>query len=105
MKKDEPKRAEAYMMLGTLYRELPPLLTWGDPKKGVELLEEADRLAPNDPEILLELAAAYAKVGRNQEARKTYLKCINDSQAPKDRKWETQDAKDYARKMLKELGD
>ena len=105
MKKDEPKRFEAYMMLGTLYRELPSFLTWGDPKKGVELLEEAKKLAPKDPEVLLELAAAYAKVKRKDEARTTYNKCINDSKAPKHRAWETQDAIDYAKKMLKELDD
>ena len=105
MKKDEPKRFEAYMMLGTLYRELPSLLTWGDPKKGVELLEEAVKLAPRDPEVLLELAAAYAKVKRKEDARSTYNKCINDSKAPRHRTWETRDAIDYAKKMLKELGD
>lgn len=100
---EEPKRPEAYMMLGTLYRELPPLLTWGDAKKGVELLEEAARLAPHDPEILLELAAAYAKVGRKEEAKAAYRKCINDSKAPPDRSWETEDARAYAKKKLNEL--
>jgi tetratricopeptide (TPR) repeat protein len=105
MKKDEPKRPEAYMMLGTLYRELPKLITWGDPDKGLELLKKADELSPLDPEILLELAAAYAKVGQKEKAKETYKKCINDSKAPKDRKWETRDAQDYAKKMLKELED
>lgn len=105
MKKDKPKRPEAYMMLGTLYRELPKLITWGDPEKGLELLQKADELSPMDPEILLELAAAYDKVGQEEKAKETYKKCINDSKAPKDRKWETQDAKDYAKKMLKELED
>jgi len=105
MKQDEPKRFEAYMMLGTLYRELPPVLTWGDPKKGVELLEEAARLVPLEPEVLLELAAAYAKVGDKEKARATYRKCIDDSKVPANREWETDDARAYARKMLKELGE
>ncbi len=103
MKKDEPKRPEAYMMLGTLYRELPPVLTWGNPQKGLELLVKADELSPNDPEILLELAAAYAKVGDKEKARATYKKCIHDSRVPRNRDWETEDARQYARKMLKEL--
>jgi len=105
MMKDEPKRFEAYMMLGTLYRELPPVLTWGNPRKGVELLEKAVERAPTDPDVLLEMGAAYAKVGRKEEARKAYNKCINDSVAPKDLEWETQDAIDYARKMLKKLDE
>ena len=105
MIKDEPKRFEAYMMLGTLYRELPPLLTWGNPKKGLELLQKAFEFNQTDPDLLLELAAGYAKVGRKEEARTYYDKCINDSVAPKDMKWETQDAIDYAKKMKKKLDD
>jgi len=105
MIKDEPDRFEAYMLLGSLYRELPPVLTWGDPKKGLEILEKGTGLKPDDPEILLELAAAYAKVGEKEKARATYLKCINDSKSPKDRTWETEDAREYARKMMKELGE
>jgi len=105
MIKDEPNRFEAYMLLGSLYRELPPVLTWGDPKKGLEILEKGTALKPDDPEILLELAAAYAKVGEKAKAKATYLRCINDSKSPKDRTWETEDAREYARKMMKELGE
>jgi tetratricopeptide (TPR) repeat protein len=103
LQKDDPSRFEAHMLLGTLYRELPPMLTWGNPKKGLELLLKAEALAPNDPEVLLELAAAYAKVGDKEKARATYNRCIHESKAPRHRSWETEDAIAYARKMLKEL--
>jgi tetratricopeptide (TPR) repeat protein len=100
---DQPKRYEAYMMLGALYRELPKIISWGDPAKSVEILEKAEALSPKDPEVLLELAAAYAAVGRKEEAAKTYDRCIGDSVVPKDKEWETQDARDYAIKMKKAL--
>jgi tetratricopeptide (TPR) repeat protein len=103
MLKDDPNRYEAYMLLGALYRDLPGVISWGDPKKSVELLEKGAALAPKDPEILLELAQSYAKVGRTEDARKTYQKCIDEGEGRKDLDWETQDAKDYARKMLKDL--
>ncbi len=105
LQQDEPNRFEAYMLLGTLYRELPPVLTWGNPKKGLEMLLKSASLAPDDPEVLLELAAAHAKMGDKVNARATYQKCINGSKAPKNRSWETEDAKAYARKMLKKLDD
>jgi tetratricopeptide (TPR) repeat protein len=103
MIKDDPSRYEAFMMLGTLYRELPPVLTWGNPQKAVEYLEKGYKNDPHNPDLLLELAAAYAKVGRKEEARTTYQKCIDDGKDYKDMEWETQDAKDYAKKMKKEL--
>ncbi len=103
MIKDQPNRGEGYMMLGVLYRDLPGVISWGDPKKGLELLQKANSLLPKDPEVLLELAAAYAKVGNKDEARKAYNECINDSKAPRNKDWETEDAKAYAKKMLKDL--
>ncbi len=100
---DQPKRYEGYMMLGALYRDLPKWISWGDPKKGLELLETALELAPNDPEVLLEVAAAYAKMGNKEKAAKLYDRCINDSVSPKDKDWETEDARAYAKKMKAEL--
>jgi tetratricopeptide (TPR) repeat protein len=105
MIKDEPDRYEAYMLLGAMYRDVPGVISWGDNAKAIWMLEKAATLAPTDPEVLLELAAAYDVAGRPEEARKTYRKCIDESKAPKDRSWETEDAKDYARKKLKELED
>ncbi len=104
MVKDEPKRAEAYMALGAIYRGLPgPPVSFGDLAKGLQLLEKANRLEPNNAEILLELAGAYADDGQTDKARKLYNQCISRGKGPKDLAWETQDARDYAKKMLAEL--
>lgn len=103
MVKHQPDRPEAYMVLGVLYRELPPLVSWGDKKKALKMLEKAAQLAPRDPEVLLELAAALKKNGRKKEARQTYQRVISDTAAPENREWETEDAREYARKMLNKL--
>lgn len=100
---DNPKRFEAYMMLGALYRDLPGIISWGDSAKGLELLEKGGKLNPHDPDMLLELAQGYAAVGKKEKAKETYRKCINDSKSPKDMEWETEDAREYAKKKLKEL--
>lgn len=102
--KTKPKRYEAYMMLGVMYRELPGLpLSFGNSDTAVKLLEKAEKLAPKDAEVLLELAMAYDKVGRTDDARKAYQVCINESPARPPTVWETKDAKSYAKKMLAEL--
>lgn len=104
MIRDEPTRAEGYMMLGVIYRELPGSpISFGDPAKALKMLEKADRIAPNHPEILLELALAYAKVDRVPEAAKTYKRCIAKGVTQPHLAWESQDARDYAKKMLAEL--
>jgi len=100
---DEPGRFEAYMMKGVLYRELPPLISWGNKKKGLKMLQKAAAIAPTDPEVLLELAAAYAKVRNKKEARLAYRRVIDESTPPPNREWETEDAREYALKMLKKL--
>ncbi|MND09794.1 hypothetical protein D3C83_333990 [compost metagenome] len=53
--------------------------------------------------MLLELALAYEKVGRREDARKAYLVCINESPERPPLVWEAQDAKAYAKKMLEAL--
>ena len=103
MRKTSPERFEAYMLLGVFYRELPPLVSFGDKKKALQLLEKGAGLAPRDPEMLLELAAAYRKVGRKKESRATYNRVIHDSDAGPYGDWEAEDARDYARKQLKKL--
>jgi tetratricopeptide (TPR) repeat protein len=103
MLRDDPGRFEAHMLLGVLFRELPPLVSFGDKKKAMFHLEEGARLAPRDPEMLLELAAGYRKVGRKKEARATYQRVIDDSTAPPYGEWEADDARQYARKMLRKI--
>ena len=53
--------------------------------------------------MLLELAAGYRKVGRKKEARATYQRVIDDSTAPHYGEWEADDARQYARKMLRKI--
>ncbi len=103
MLRDAPDRFEAHMLLGVLFRELPPLVSFGDKKKAMYHLEEGARLAPRDPEMLLELAAGYRKIGRKREARATYQRVIDESTAPPFGDWEADDARQYARKMLKKI--
>ena len=105
MIKDNPKHPAGYMMLGTMLRELPgPPVSFGDPDKALKLLLKAERLAPNHPEILLELAQGYAKVGQQDRARQTYQRCIDKGTTRTDLEWESQDARNYAKKMLEEMG-
>jgi tetratricopeptide (TPR) repeat protein len=104
MIKKAPKRAPAYMMLGVLMRELPGKpLSFGDPGRALKLLKRADKLAPNEPEILLELANAYRKTERLDDARATYRRCIDKGVTREGLEWESADARRYAAKMLAEM--
>ncbi len=104
MIKDNPKRAEAYMVLGAIYRALPgPPISIGDQAKALALLEQSAKLAPDNAEVLLELAGIQADMGQKDKARATYRHCIDKGTGPAVLSWETQDAKDYAKKMLAKL--
>lgn len=98
-----PKRMEGYFLLGGLYVNLPSLISWGDNEKGLYLLEKAIAIDPTDAELLLELANAYDKMGREEDAKKAYQKCIDKGTGHKNLDWEVEDAKQYAKKKLKEL--
>ncbi len=102
--KEEPKRAEAYMLLGAMLRDLPGWpISIGDEDRGFELLVRGAKYAGKDAEYLLELAAGYAAVGRTAEARRTYKTCINEGTGRPGLEWERDDARAYAKKMLREL--
>ncbi len=101
--KRNPNRFEGYLLLGALYRDVPSVIMFGDDDKGLALLKKGARLAPRNPEVLLELAAGYEAVGDDDMARKTYLKCINQSDVMPDLEWETMDARRWAKKMISEL--
>lgn len=104
MIKKSPKRAAAYMMLGVLMRELPGKpVSFGDPARALKLLQRADKLAPNEPEILLELANAYRKTEQLDKARATYRRCIDKGVTREGLEWESDDARRYAAKMLAEM--
>ncbi|MGM0578644.1 MAG: tetratricopeptide repeat protein [Myxococcota bacterium] len=104
MIKKHPDRFEAYMILGSVYREAPGSpVSFGDEDKALKLLKKAAELAPNNVEVLLELAQAYAVTDQEAKARATYRKCIDEGEGPPNMGWETRDAKRYAKKMLAEL--
>lgn len=99
-----PQSVRARMLLGALYRDLPRWpVSAGNKKRAVAILEQGAKLDPTDAELLLELAATYAAVGRKREARQTYEKCIRDGTGEPALTWETDDARSYARTMLAKL--
>lgn len=103
MIKDEPNRFEAYMMLGGMYRSLPGFpIAWGDNDKSLELLKKAEKIASNNPELLIEIAETYVELDQEDEAKQYYLKA-SKAPAPEGMEFETEDAHNYARKRIKEI--
>ncbi|SRR5579871_38947 len=71
----EPESFVAHNALGRL------LVASGDLKEGIAELEMAKKLAPESPDTRIELASAYAKAGRSQDAareRAEFLRLKND---------------------------
>jgi len=99
-----PDEYLAYMLLGAVYRELPGWpLSIGDRKKALSLLTEGQRLAPDNAEVLLELAATYRALGDKANARLTYQRCVDKGVGPDVLAWESADARAWAKKQLAEL--
>ena len=70
LKLDEKYQSgSAYMALGQLYLEAPRILG-GDSQKAVEYLEKGIRIGPDNALLRWHLAAAYAELHRNDDARK-----------------------------------
>jgi tetratricopeptide (TPR) repeat protein len=59
----------AYMALGQLYLEAPRVLG-GDAQKALEYLERGSQIGPDNALLRWHLAAAYAELQRNDDARK-----------------------------------
>jgi tetratricopeptide (TPR) repeat protein len=99
-----PDEYMAYLLLGAVYRELPGWpLSIGDSKKSLALLESAQKLAPDNAEVLLELAATQKASGHREMARETYQRCIDQGAGAPELSWETADARAWAKKMIAEL--
>lgn len=93
-----------YMLLGALYRELPGWpLSIGDKKKSFELLTAGLKLVPNDAEMLLQMAETQRALGDKPRAVATFRLCIEKGTGPAELSWETQDARDWAKKVLSEI--
>lgn len=98
----DPNRFEGYLFLGMLYRELPSLVSWGDDDKALVYVKKAERLAPRDPDVLLEVAEAYYKLD-NEAMAIAYFRKVARSDVSKHLEWETGDARRWAKKRLKEI--
>ncbi len=89
-------------LLGSLYAEAPPWpASIGDPDKGVELLQQALKCAPDYPQNNLLLGNALVKAERYDEAKKQYQTVLDAQARPEDQhflpKWQA-----LARKGLDE---
>jgi tetratricopeptide (TPR) repeat protein len=70
LKLDEAYQSgSAYMALGQLYLEAPRFLG-GDAQKAIEYFEKGIKVGPDNALLRSNLAAAYAEVHRNDDARK-----------------------------------
>ena len=66
----QPKVAAAQLVLGRALAET------GDLAAGIQHLEQALRLEPNNLEIHIALAKAYSRSGRDQDARRERMLCL-----------------------------
>lgn len=99
IKMDEGFQAgSAYMALGQVYLEAPGI--WGgDKQKAIEKLEKGLKFGPNNSLLRLNLAKAYIKAKRPEDARKQLDALMNLTPDP-DYLPEHQDAIAEARKLL-----
>lgn len=66
----QPKVAAAQLVLGRALAET------GDLTGGIQHLEQALQLEPNNLEIHIALAKAYSRAGRDQDARRERMQCL-----------------------------
>ncbi len=99
-----PKRYATYLLLGAIFRELPGWpLSIGDDKLAMRYLKKGEKLAPNNAELLLELAATYTALNQKDIAKAVYERCIRKGTGAADLQFETQEARKWAKTMLGEL--
>ena len=100
---DEPKRCEAYMILGGLFRVLPGFpVSFGDTKKALETLKKAEAQGGLTTECLIELAETYVALDDTEQAIAYYEKAAKASGYP-EMGFEEEDAHTYSRKRIAEL--
>ncbi|KAJ2779167.1 hypothetical protein GGI15_003958 [Coemansia interrupta] len=66
-----PDHSDAHVNLGSIY-----FLKKQNGGKAVEHLERARELVPNDAEVMFNLAAVYDSLGRLDEAKTLFEKCV-----------------------------
>jgi len=100
---DHPSRVEGFMMLGGMYRVLPGFpVSFGDPKKGLELLLQGESKEGPKHELLIEIAEAYVVLGDNAKAIDYYAQAAKAPGYP-GMDFEELDAHTYAEKRIAEL--
>ena len=101
MIKTYPSRFEAYQVLGEMYgKALGWPFSYGDKKKGVEIMEQGRSYAGRDGEYLLQLGQAYILAERMPEATVTLRDCIDEGLARADLEWEMIFLKERAQEIL-----
>ena len=88
-KKNLPESADSWLMVGMAYAEI------SQTKEAEECIKKAIALNPNHPRARVALAAAYAKAGRTEDARKELNDIINSTAS--------EDTKSVARTAIKSL--
>ena len=96
------QNGSAYMVLGLVYLNAPGIVG-GDPKKAVEEMEKGLPFGEPNAFLHLHLAEAYAKVGRNDDARRE-LKKILDMTPDPNYLPEYKEASADAQKLMDQIG-
>jgi Tfp pilus assembly protein PilF len=91
----------AYMVLGLVYLNAPKIVG-GDPQKAIDLMEKGLRFGEPNAFLHLHLAEAYAKVGRNADARRQ-LDSIQSMKPDPNYLPEYKEAVSEAHKLLEKL--
>jgi tetratricopeptide (TPR) repeat protein len=100
---DHPDRVEGWMALGAMMRVLPGFpVSFGDPKKGLELLLQGESKEGPKHELLIEIAEAYVATGDKAKAIEYYGKAATAPGYP-GMDFEELDAHTYAKKRITEL--
>src|SRR5215510_1780026 len=95
------QNGSAYMVLGLVYLNAPNIVG-GDPKKAVAEMEKGLRFGEPNAFLHLNLAEAYKKVGRNDDARRELKKILAMTPDPNYQP-EYKEASDNARKLLDQI--
>jgi len=102
MMENFPKRFEAYQVLGGLYVDaVKEPFSFGDPAKGIEILEKGQAHLGADAEYYYNLGLAYEAADRLPEARVSFRRCVQEGTARPHLEWESDFFKGLAREKLK----
>ena len=96
------EHGSAFLALGEMFLRLPSILG-GDNRRGLELLENGLKIAPENHEIKLKLASVYLQKKRPAEARQLLVRILKETD-PALTARETAEIRAEAQKALKKIG-